>query len=186
MNSINKTLIERKFQPVRIDWEDFIAIENILKENFENYTIEADDIEYSSSDELREDYDDIPIIRKIRIKNLVFRSSNPEFFAVEMSRNQTVFHSKIENDKIIKIEELIENILQKRVLHDSFFNKPLFQKISPFILGIFFISIIIFRNDDNLILLFSFACFLVAILMYCGGNQYYKPILTIIVESEEE
>lgn len=185
MNQIKKTPNEKKFPPVRIFWEDFKFIEDIFKENFENYTIVIDEVEYNSLDEILEEYKS-PVTLKIRIKNLKFISCKPYFFTLEMSRDHTIIHSATNDDKISGVEEQLKNLLQKRYLPNSFFNKPLFQRGAPIVLGILLISLAIFRNNYNLILPISIACFLLAIMMYCFGNQYYKPILTIFIEPEKE
>ena len=189
MNSIIKNNeqepLEKRFPPARIFWEDVIAIETVFREQFEEYTIEADDVEYVSSDELIDKHDS-PFIRKIRIKKLIFSSSEPYQFKIQMFKEATLFSSKIDDERSRETVDQLKNILQKRVISNSVFNTPAFQKAAPITIGLMFILAFLFRGNEYLPLFFSFLGFLAGLLLFCFGHEYHKPILFVIVEPDKD
>jgi hypothetical protein len=177
-------VVEKKSRPVRIFWDDVLAIESIFKENFDDYIIVADKIEYGSSDELLISLSKRTLYylfqRKNRARKLTFISDEPYCFRLEMSRDKTTFFSKIDDGKFLTITEQIKNKLQSKVLPDTFYNTFFAQKGIHICLLIFLLLLLIINHK-------AFKYFELAIIIVNGfmlmctilGRAYQKPVLTI-------
>jgi len=185
MTTNNQSFIEEKFPPVRIFWEDALALKEVFKEQFEGCNIVADDEKYDSLDKLLEKYD-APFTMKIRIKKLIFKSIEPYFFKLEMLKDRTTFSSAVDDGKSREILEMMKGILKNHTIRDSMFNRPPFQKLAPVAIGVMFILAVLFRKDDIFALLFSFLGFAIAGVLYCFGHEYNKPVLSAIIKPDDD
>jgi hypothetical protein len=192
---IKTSVFKKIFHPVRLGWEDLLAIESIFKENFKDYTIEADGVGYDSSEELLADLSrrrlNYFMQPKKLVRKLAFRTGEPYYFKVEMLKQITIFDSKINEietvETTVEIQKKLQDrllsimkMLQRRKLERKTCIKLAFKIVFPlFILLMLFVNLVLTKNHIKFNPVFTAFLILFIIIYLLSRTDYDKPVLTI-------
>lgn len=174
MKKLDKT-IYTELEPTRLFLGNLEKIENLFIENVESFTIETQDYEYSSIDELKSNEKDK------KIKSIKYLGHNP-YLSIEFTGYSSRFYSSKSDLKYVGMLSKVREII------NSTKRKPAFI----YSISFYFISWVIFQlyywiASRNLIVLISFSVpYLLWTILMISNNFYRNTTFHLVYKENQE